>query len=115
VGALEVGNPEYHKVIRRTEMSIKDDLLEVLESSEGQEALKKAVEEALEKAVDGALLETLQSDDGQEALKTAARNVLREGFAGHAPGLTEAQKKLVASSQKWLFDTVEKIRKKVNA
>jgi hypothetical protein len=61
------------------------------------------------------LLDALESDRGQRALSAAVRETLRAGFAGHAPGLSEDEKKRIGPSQNWLFQTVEKIRAKVQA
>jgi hypothetical protein len=103
-------------------------LLETLRSDEGQEALQKAIEgtlletlqsnegqKSLKKAVDGSVLGVLKSLDGQTALRTTVQAELEEGFASHAPTLTGEAKKKVGPNQQWLFDTIEKIRVKVHA
>jgi N-acetylmuramoyl-L-alanine amidase len=61
------------------------------------------------------LLDALESDRGQRALSAAVRETLRAGFAGHAPGLQGDEKNRIGASQNWLFQTVEKIRAKVQA
>ena len=68
----------------------KDELLDALSSPQGQQILRKAVNEEV----------------------TA---VLRAGFAGHAPGLDDEQRTRIGPSQRWLFATIEKIRRKLDA
>ena len=65
----------------------KDELLDALSSPQGQQILRKAVNEEV----------------------TA---VLRAGFGRHAPGLGDDER--VRPSQRWLFTTVDKIRKKLD-
>jgi hypothetical protein len=105
-------------------MGIKEEVLEALDSDAGQKLIEGALvnalqsddgQEALRNAIEGVLLETLQSNDGQKALRNTVQAELEEGFASHAPTLTGVAKKQVGPNQQWLFDTVEKIRKKVNA
>jgi hypothetical protein len=76
-------------------MAPQDDMLRMLESTKGQQALQKG------------LLGVLNSVDGQKALERAARAVLREGFGKLAPGHTEDE--FVRPNQQWLFDTVNAI------
>jgi hypothetical protein len=59
------------------------------------------------------LLHALESKRGQEALKNAVTDVLRAGFGGHAPGLEDNPR--IGPSQRWLFSTIEKIRRKLDA
>jgi Lysozyme like domain len=65
------------------------------------------------------LLDALGSPEGQAILRRAVNQevtaVLRAGFAGHAPGLDDEQRTRVRPSQRWLFATIERIRRKLDA
>jgi Lysozyme like domain len=65
------------------------------------------------------LLDALASSEGQAILRRAVNEevtaVLRAGFAGHAPGLDDEQRTRIRPSQHWLFATIEKIRRKLDA
>jgi hypothetical protein len=92
-------------------MTVQTDVLQVLNSLEGQKALKKAanaavVETLKSQAGQKALSDALESDDGQLALRTAVQDKLRDGFAKLAPIDDPEEKKLVHKNQEWLFDTV---------
>jgi hypothetical protein len=62
------------------------------------------------------LLDALSSSRGQEILRKAVNQevttVLRSAFGRHAPGHEDDER--VSASQRWLFTTVEKIRAKLD-
>jgi hypothetical protein len=78
--------PAYHMMHPVEDDMTKDELLDALSSSRGQEILRKAV-------------------------NAEVTDVLRGAFAGHAPSPVDREK--IRPSQDWLFNTVKEIREKV--